>query len=216
MIITPRPRLARSVKIVGVLPTRRLVAVVCILGALTGCTPAALPPESPAATTDTRAEAVMRIVRDTMAQAHLRAVIVRATQDAEEICPQCACITVAPTAAAPFAEGASSPQARVRAISLRSPRWCSEHEFGGVEQRAGQTSSSAGRCSHQSRARTTAQPTRPADGISRSVLRERTEARSGRSIPTWQRPRSSPTRPVRALKRGGLRPPRRRRCSKRG
>ena len=32
----------------------------------------------------------MRIVRDTMAQAHLRAVIVRATQDAEEICPQCA------------------------------------------------------------------------------------------------------------------------------
>jgi hypothetical protein len=170
MIITPRPRLARSVKIVGVLPTRRLVAVVCILGALTGCTPAALPPESPAATTDTRAEAVMRIVRDTMAQAHLRAVIVRATQDAEEICPQCACITVAPTAAAPFAEGASSPQARVRAISLRSPRWCSEHKFGGVEQRAGQTSSSAGRCSHQSRARTTAQPTRPADGISRSVL----------------------------------------------
>ncbi|MGH3676238.1 MAG: serine hydrolase domain-containing protein, partial [Mycobacterium sp.] len=44
------------------------------------------PPESPAPTTDpAKAEAVMKIVRDTMAHAHLKAVIVRATVDGEEV-----------------------------------------------------------------------------------------------------------------------------------
>ncbi len=56
---------------------------------LTGCSPAALPPESPTTTTESaKADAVMRVVRDTMAQAHLKAVIVRVTVDGKEIVTQ--------------------------------------------------------------------------------------------------------------------------------
>jgi CubicO group peptidase (beta-lactamase class C family) len=56
---------------------------------LTGCAPGALPSESPTSTTqNTKADAVMRIVRDTMAQAHLKSVIVRVTVDGKEVVTQ--------------------------------------------------------------------------------------------------------------------------------
>lgn len=62
----------------------RLLGVVCVLLAMTGCTPAALPAQEP--TTDTaKADAVMRVVRDTMAAEHLKAVIVRVTVDGKEV-----------------------------------------------------------------------------------------------------------------------------------
>ena len=68
---------------------RRFLAVQCALMVLTGCAPGALPAESPTSTTDTtKADAVMRIVRDTMEQAHLKAVIVRVTVDGKEIVTQ--------------------------------------------------------------------------------------------------------------------------------
>jgi CubicO group peptidase (beta-lactamase class C family) len=69
---------------------RRFLSAFCVL-ALTSCAPGALPPESdsPTATTDTaKADAVLRVVRDTMAQEHLKAVIVRATVDGEEVVTQ--------------------------------------------------------------------------------------------------------------------------------
>ena len=54
---------------------------------ITGCAPGALPGEPPtSSTTDTsKAEAVMRAVRDTMASEHLKAVIVRVTVDGQEV-----------------------------------------------------------------------------------------------------------------------------------
>jgi CubicO group peptidase (beta-lactamase class C family) len=68
---------------------RRLLGVLCALLMLTSCSPAALPPEPPTPTTDSaKADAVMRVVRDTMAQAHLKAAIVRVTIDGEEIVTQ--------------------------------------------------------------------------------------------------------------------------------
>ena len=67
---------------------RRVIAVICALVMLTGCSPA-LPPEPPTTTTDSAtADAVMRIVRDTMTQAHLKAVIVRVTVDGNEVVTQ--------------------------------------------------------------------------------------------------------------------------------
>ena len=68
---------------------RRFLAVMCALAMLTGCAPGALPPESPSSSADTtKADAVMRIVRDAMAQAHLKAVIVRVTIDGKEVVTQ--------------------------------------------------------------------------------------------------------------------------------
>jgi CubicO group peptidase (beta-lactamase class C family) len=68
---------------------RRIVGLSCALLLLAGCVPPAPPAESPVPTTDpAKAEAVMKIVRDTMAQAHLKAVIVRATVDGQEIVTQ--------------------------------------------------------------------------------------------------------------------------------
>ena len=73
----------------GMPAVRRLLAVMCALAMLAGCAPGALPTETPASTTDTTtADAVMRIVRDTMAQAHLKAVIVRVTVDGKEVITQ--------------------------------------------------------------------------------------------------------------------------------
>jgi CubicO group peptidase (beta-lactamase class C family) len=67
----------------------RLLAVACALALLTGCAPGALPTQTPTSTTDTvKADAVMRIVRDTMAQAHLKAAIVRVTVNGKEIVTQ--------------------------------------------------------------------------------------------------------------------------------
>jgi CubicO group peptidase (beta-lactamase class C family) len=68
---------------------RRLFAVICTLAMLTSCAPGALPTETPTTTTENpKADAVIRIVRDTMAQAHLKAVIVRVTVDGKEIITQ--------------------------------------------------------------------------------------------------------------------------------
>jgi CubicO group peptidase (beta-lactamase class C family) len=68
---------------------RRFFAVLCALATLTGCAPGALPSESPTSSADaTRADAVMRIVRDTMARAHLKAAIVRVTVDGKEVVTQ--------------------------------------------------------------------------------------------------------------------------------
>jgi len=68
---------------------RHLLSVICALLLLTGCAPGALPTESPTSTTENaKADAVMRIVRDTMAQEHLKAAIVRVTVDGKEIVTQ--------------------------------------------------------------------------------------------------------------------------------
>jgi CubicO group peptidase (beta-lactamase class C family) len=68
---------------------RRFLTVLCALATLTGCAPGALPSESPTSSADaTRADAVMRIVRDTMARAHLKAAIVRVTVDGKEVVTQ--------------------------------------------------------------------------------------------------------------------------------
>jgi CubicO group peptidase (beta-lactamase class C family) len=68
---------------------RRLLAALCVLVLLSGCAPGALPSETPTSGTDNaKADAVMRIVRDTMAQAHLKAVIVRVTVDGKEVVTQ--------------------------------------------------------------------------------------------------------------------------------
>jgi CubicO group peptidase (beta-lactamase class C family) len=69
--------------------TRRILGLACALLLAVGCAPTARPPESPAPSTDSaKADAVMKIVRDTMAEAHLKAVIVRATVDGEEVVTQ--------------------------------------------------------------------------------------------------------------------------------
>src|SRR6202022_2141717 len=67
--------------------TRRLMPVLCVLGLLTGCGgPVSSPP---AASTDTaKADAVLKIVKDTMAERHLKAVIVRVTVDGKEVLTQ--------------------------------------------------------------------------------------------------------------------------------
>lgn len=65
---------------------RRFLAITCAVVLLSGCAPGALPTATPTSSTDTaKADAVMRIVRDTMAQAHLRAAIVRVTIDGKEV-----------------------------------------------------------------------------------------------------------------------------------
>lgn len=67
---------------------RRLFTALCVLVLLAGCGSAGQPGE-PATTSagadDSRADAVMRAVRDTMASEHLKAVIVRVTVDGQEI-----------------------------------------------------------------------------------------------------------------------------------
>jgi CubicO group peptidase (beta-lactamase class C family) len=68
---------------------RRFLAAICAFAMLTGCAPGSVAPESPTQTTNTdRADAVMRIVREVMAQAYLKAVIVRVTVDGEEVVTQ--------------------------------------------------------------------------------------------------------------------------------
>ncbi|MBE1548770.1 CubicO group peptidase (beta-lactamase class C family) [Mycobacterium sp. OAS707] len=68
---------------------RRFLAITGVLVTLTGCVPGALPTATPTSTTDTgKADAVMRIVRDTMAEKHLKAVIVRVTIDGKEVVTQ--------------------------------------------------------------------------------------------------------------------------------
>ena len=62
------------------------LSVICALYCY--CAPAC-PPGNPTPTTDNpKADAVMRIVRDTMAAEHLNAVIVRVTVDGKEVVTQ--------------------------------------------------------------------------------------------------------------------------------
>jgi CubicO group peptidase (beta-lactamase class C family) len=66
--------------------TRCLLTVASVLILLTGCAPDALPSRSPTSTIDNpEADAVMRAVRDVMAEAHLKAAIVRVTVDGTEV-----------------------------------------------------------------------------------------------------------------------------------
>jgi CubicO group peptidase (beta-lactamase class C family) len=63
---------------------RRLLSTLACSGLLlTGCAPAPTP--APASSGDDRADAVARIVDDVMARAHLRAVLVRVTQDGRDV-----------------------------------------------------------------------------------------------------------------------------------
>jgi CubicO group peptidase (beta-lactamase class C family) len=63
----------------------RSCAALCVLVLLTACAPAVTPP-APTPSTDTaKADAVMRIVSDVMKQSHLKAVIVRVTEDGREV-----------------------------------------------------------------------------------------------------------------------------------
>ncbi|MDP9168904.1 MAG: beta-lactamase family protein, partial [Actinomycetota bacterium] len=66
---------------------RRLLGVLACSGLLlTGCAPVTPAPRtSPAPDADPRADAVMRIVDDVMSRSHLRAVIVRVTEDGREV-----------------------------------------------------------------------------------------------------------------------------------
>ena len=66
--------------------TRRILGLACTLLLLAGCATAPKPERSPAPTADlAKADAVMAIVRDTMAEKHLKAVIVRVTVDGKEV-----------------------------------------------------------------------------------------------------------------------------------
>lgn len=64
---------------------RRLAATFCTLLVLTACTPPSITPENPTNGDAAKADAVMRIVRETMAEAHLKAAIVRVTVDGRDV-----------------------------------------------------------------------------------------------------------------------------------
>ena len=67
---------------------RRLLVALCVLALIAGCSSGTQSGESAtstAGTEDSRADAVMRAVRETMATEHLKAVIVRVTVDGQEI-----------------------------------------------------------------------------------------------------------------------------------
>jgi CubicO group peptidase (beta-lactamase class C family) len=69
--------------------SRRVACLVFALLIAAGCGHKAPPASSPTGSADqAKADAVLRVVRNTMAQAHLRAVIVRATVDGKEIVTQ--------------------------------------------------------------------------------------------------------------------------------
>jgi CubicO group peptidase (beta-lactamase class C family) len=64
----------------------RAIALLCALVMLTSCSSAARRSESPTTPTESaKADAVMRIVADVMQQSHLKAVIVRVTEDGKEV-----------------------------------------------------------------------------------------------------------------------------------
>lgn len=71
---------------------RRLGSVVCVLAVVAaGCSSRGAPPPAPwwgTSADPAKAGAVMKIVRDTMSQAHLKAAIVRVTMDGKEIVTQ--------------------------------------------------------------------------------------------------------------------------------
>jgi CubicO group peptidase (beta-lactamase class C family) len=63
----------------------RSCAALCVLALLSACAPAVAPPAPTPSTDAAKADAVMRIVSDVMKQSHLKAVIVRVTQDGREV-----------------------------------------------------------------------------------------------------------------------------------
>jgi CubicO group peptidase (beta-lactamase class C family) len=69
--------------------SRRLGSMLCVLAlAAVGCSPRGIPPAAPAFGTSAdpaKAQAVLKIVRDTMSQAHLKAALVRVTIAGKEI-----------------------------------------------------------------------------------------------------------------------------------
>ncbi|MDI9974048.1 serine hydrolase domain-containing protein [Rhodococcus sp. IEGM 1307] len=79
-------------------PTRRVLLLTCVLALLAACTANTSSPDSSSADASNgsavssadpaQADAVMKIVRDTMAESHLKAVIVRVTVDGKEIVTQ--------------------------------------------------------------------------------------------------------------------------------
>jgi CubicO group peptidase (beta-lactamase class C family) len=68
--------------------SRRAVALLCALGLLTGCVSVQNPTTAPSPTDSAKADSVMTIVRDTMASAHLKSVIVRVTIDGQDVVTQ--------------------------------------------------------------------------------------------------------------------------------
>lgn len=69
--------------------SRRLGSVLCVLAVVAaGCTSKSQAPAPPSSADPAKAQAVLKIVRDTMAQAHLKAAIVRVTVDGKEIVTQ--------------------------------------------------------------------------------------------------------------------------------
>lgn len=70
---------------------RFIGSVLCVLAVLaSGCTSSGNLPAPPSSADPAKAQAVMRIVHDTMAQAHLKAAIVRVTRGGKEIVTQAA------------------------------------------------------------------------------------------------------------------------------
>jgi CubicO group peptidase (beta-lactamase class C family) len=69
---------------------RRLLALATTVVLLSGCASGTLPtpPPTTTSTDNTKSDAVMRIVRETMDRAHLRAVLVRVTVDGKEVVTQ--------------------------------------------------------------------------------------------------------------------------------
>lgn len=65
--------------------TRRIGVVATLLVFLAGCTVPRVTPPAPSSGPAAQAESVMRVVRDFMGRAHLRAVIVRVTVDGKEV-----------------------------------------------------------------------------------------------------------------------------------
>src|ERR1700756_3801625 len=87
---TPHPRLRGSPlseSTVTRAAATRLVTILCALALLSACAgPPLAPPE--ASTDRAKADAVAKIVKDTMQQRHLKAVIVRVTIDGHEVLTQ--------------------------------------------------------------------------------------------------------------------------------
>ncbi|TXI45671.1 MAG: class A beta-lactamase-related serine hydrolase [Mycobacterium sp.] len=84
-VLAPRPRGTLRARIQGPRRAglrRALVATAAVTTLLTGC---AAPAGAPPAAASARADAVLKIVRDTMAAAHLKAVLVRVTVGGEEV-----------------------------------------------------------------------------------------------------------------------------------
>ncbi|BBZ10289.1 serine hydrolase domain-containing protein [Mycobacterium branderi] len=68
---------------------RRLGSVLCAVAVVaTGCTSKSQAPAPPSSVDPAKAQAVLKVVRDTMTQAHLKAALVRVTVDGKEIVTQ--------------------------------------------------------------------------------------------------------------------------------